>query len=262
LYSRLATSLYGFLVEICKTVTLSGTIARLAPESAAARMCLEFGAVVVAYVLVRDLSTFAPERNDRRIEVIATGLPVWNGPEGHRHYLGFPPKKKRLGRPPASKLAIDGAVRRIVSSNCWPGTKLPRPASPPNTCRRGVDFPLGGHDSFRRHPPPPPQLYRHQQQWPLAQPSATSQTKPLTHLPQLHASSLGKRQHRLRTNSRETNQKKTQRVQHPSIGTGHRTSKMHWKHNFAQHRSQRHKINFKNQHKLCLIKACHGKGGG
>ena len=187
--------------------------------------------------------------------------PFGTGPEGHRHYLGFPPKKKRLGRPPASKLAIDGAVRRIVSSNCWPGTKLPRPASPPNTCRRGVDFPLGGHDSFRRHPPPPPQLYRHQQ-WPLAQPSATSQTKPPTHLPQLHASSLGKRQHRLRTNSRETNQKKTQRVQHPSIGTGHRISKMHWKHSLAQHRSQRHKINFKNQHELCLIKACHGKGGG
>lgn len=62
-------------MEICKAVTLSGTIARLAPESAAVRI---FGATVVAYVLVRDLSTFAPEHNDRRIEVIATGLPVWN----------------------------------------------------------------------------------------------------------------------------------------------------------------------------------------
>jgi len=88
------TSLYGFLVEICKTVTLSGTIARLAPENAAARMCLEFGATVVAYVLVRDLSTFAPEHHDRRIEVIATGLPVWNGPRRPSTLPWFPSKEE------------------------------------------------------------------------------------------------------------------------------------------------------------------------
>ena len=49
-------------------------------ESAAARVCREAGGRVSANVFVRDLDTALPDRADeRRIEVIADGLPLFHG---------------------------------------------------------------------------------------------------------------------------------------------------------------------------------------
>ena len=66
--------------------TLSATTALLAPvlascarERAAARVCREAGATVACNVLVRDLNIHPERLADRRIEVIANGLPLWGG---------------------------------------------------------------------------------------------------------------------------------------------------------------------------------------
>ena len=48
-------------------------------ERAAARICREAGALVSTNVLVRDLNTGATRHDERRIEVITNGLPLWNG---------------------------------------------------------------------------------------------------------------------------------------------------------------------------------------
>ena len=54
--------------------------ARGAPlERAAARVCREAGASVATNVLVRDLNVAPSRQDDRRIEVIANGLPLWGG---------------------------------------------------------------------------------------------------------------------------------------------------------------------------------------
>ena len=48
-------------------------------ERAAARVCREAGAAVALNVLVRDLNVDTARQDDRRIEVIANGLPLWGG---------------------------------------------------------------------------------------------------------------------------------------------------------------------------------------
>ena len=48
-------------------------------ERTAARICREAGGTVSTNVLVRDLNTHTTRHDDRRIEVIANGLPLWNG---------------------------------------------------------------------------------------------------------------------------------------------------------------------------------------
>ena len=48
-------------------------------ERAAARVCREAGAAVALNVLVRDLNVDPARQDDRRIEVIANGLPLWGG---------------------------------------------------------------------------------------------------------------------------------------------------------------------------------------
>ena len=48
-------------------------------ERAAARVCREAGARVTCNTLVRDLNVAVARFDDRRIEVIANGLPLWNG---------------------------------------------------------------------------------------------------------------------------------------------------------------------------------------
>ena len=47
-------------------------------ERAAARVCREAGARVATNVLVRDMNV-VPLTDDRRIEVLANGLPIWQG---------------------------------------------------------------------------------------------------------------------------------------------------------------------------------------
>ena len=51
----------------------------VAAERAAARICREAGARVTTNTLVRDLNAPVDRLDDRRIEVIANGLPLWNG---------------------------------------------------------------------------------------------------------------------------------------------------------------------------------------
>ena len=48
-------------------------------ERAAARVCREAGATVVANALLRDPNLHTDRADDRRIEVIANGLPLWGG---------------------------------------------------------------------------------------------------------------------------------------------------------------------------------------
>ena len=48
-------------------------------KRAAARVCREAGARVTCNALVRDLNVAVARFDDRRIEVIANGLPLWNG---------------------------------------------------------------------------------------------------------------------------------------------------------------------------------------
>ena len=64
----------------CPTAGVLG--ARGAPlERAAARMCLEAGARVATNVLLRDVNVGLPLADSRRIEVLANGLPLWQGAE-------------------------------------------------------------------------------------------------------------------------------------------------------------------------------------
>ena len=48
-------------------------------ERAMARICREAGASVSTNILLRDLNTHSSRTDERRIEVIANGLPLWNG---------------------------------------------------------------------------------------------------------------------------------------------------------------------------------------
>ena len=51
----------------------------VAMERAMARICREAGASVSTNILLRDLNTHSSRTDERRIEVIANGLPLWNG---------------------------------------------------------------------------------------------------------------------------------------------------------------------------------------
>ena len=48
-------------------------------ERAAARVCREAGATVSTHMLLRDLNVPADRHDDRRLEVVANGLPLWGG---------------------------------------------------------------------------------------------------------------------------------------------------------------------------------------
>ena len=49
------------------------------PERAAARVCREAGARVASNVLLRDMNSGLPLADCRRVEVLANGLPLWQG---------------------------------------------------------------------------------------------------------------------------------------------------------------------------------------
>ena len=68
-------------------------------ERAMARICREAGASVCTNVLLRDLNTHSSRTDERRIEVIANGLPLWNG----------------------SQLAIDTTLVSPLTSQAEPG---------------------------------------------------------------------------------------------------------------------------------------------
>ena len=62
----------------CPTAGVLG--ARRAPlEWAAARVCREAGARVASNVMIRDMNLDSPATDARRIEVLANGLPLWQG---------------------------------------------------------------------------------------------------------------------------------------------------------------------------------------
>ena len=69
---------YGDHRSACAQV---GALARRAGplERAAARICKEAGARVASHVAPRDLDLDVPAGDGRRIEVVANGLPIWQG---------------------------------------------------------------------------------------------------------------------------------------------------------------------------------------
>ena len=70
---------FGHHRAACATVGVLGRRG-FALESAAARMCREAGARVSVNQLVRDLDIAAPDAGDnRRLEVVADGLPLFHG---------------------------------------------------------------------------------------------------------------------------------------------------------------------------------------
>ena len=48
-------------------------------ERALARVCREAGARVATNMLLRDMNVFVARHDDRRLEVVANGLPLWGG---------------------------------------------------------------------------------------------------------------------------------------------------------------------------------------
>ena len=69
---------YGDHRSACAQV---GVLAKRAGplEQAAARICREAGARVAAHVALRDLNLDVPAADGRRVEVVANGLPIWQG---------------------------------------------------------------------------------------------------------------------------------------------------------------------------------------
>ena len=69
---------YGDHRSACAQV---GVLARRAGplERAAARICKEAGARIESHVALRDLNLDVPASDGRRIEVVANGLPLWQG---------------------------------------------------------------------------------------------------------------------------------------------------------------------------------------
>ena len=61
----------------CPTAGVLGT--RGAVLERAARVCREAGARVATNVLLRDMNVDVPLTDGRRIEVLANGLPIWQG---------------------------------------------------------------------------------------------------------------------------------------------------------------------------------------
>ena len=95
-------------------------------ERAAARVCREADAAVATNVLVRDLNLQAARQDERRIEVIANGLPLWGG------------SQLAVDTTLVSPLTSAGAPRRRSFGRSSPkqGTHLPG-------VRAGVAVPLG-----------------------------------------------------------------------------------------------------------------------
>ena len=85
-------------------------------ERAAARVCREAGATVAANVLLRDLNIITRQHDDRRIEVIANGLPLWGGVQLAVDTTLVSALDAR-GRPRRHQRSTVGAALRIARSN-------------------------------------------------------------------------------------------------------------------------------------------------
>ena len=68
------------LMPVATTVLFAYGLRGVALERAAARVCRETGTQVAVNVLLRDLSVQVQRQDNRRIEVIANGLPLWEVP--------------------------------------------------------------------------------------------------------------------------------------------------------------------------------------
>ena len=88
----------------------AGVLGRRGLESAAARVCREAGARVTTNVMVRDLDLVPQERVDgRRLEVVAGGLPSFNGAQLAVDTTMVAPLK-RDGTPQPGSVDVDGAA--------------------------------------------------------------------------------------------------------------------------------------------------------
>ena len=82
-------------------------------ERAAARICREAGARVATSVALRDLNLDVPATDGRRIEVVANGLPLWQGAQiAVETTLVFPRRAGAIGRGCAarSRSGVGGAA--------------------------------------------------------------------------------------------------------------------------------------------------------
>ena len=137
-------------------------------------------ATVSTNVLVRDLNTHTAQHDERRIEVIANGLPLWNGSQlavdttlvfplpaaGHprRHQRQTAGAALRLARQAKSRtypeLTGSGRARLVVlgmeqggvgvqrqspSYGSWPNTRLPQTLPPFVMLRPWPGLPAGQH---------------------------------------------------------------------------------------------------------------------
>ena len=106
---------YGDHRSACAQV---GALARRAGplERAAARICKEAGARVASHVALRDLNLDVPAGDGRRIEVVANGLPIWQGAQiAVDATIVSPVRRDGQPRPRADHqpgLALDQAVDR------------------------------------------------------------------------------------------------------------------------------------------------------
>ena len=85
-------------------------------ERAAARVCCQAGATVQQHVLLQDLNVEPERLDERRIEVIANGLPFWNGTQ------------VAVDTTLVAQLTSAGAPRRIRGRNAGAALQVARRA--------------------------------------------------------------------------------------------------------------------------------------
>ncbi len=91
-------------------------------ERAAARVCREAGATVATNVLLRDLNVVVDRQDDRRLEVIANGLPLWGGVQLAVDTTLVSPLDS-LGRPRSHARSFRGAAlhtARLAKERTYP----------------------------------------------------------------------------------------------------------------------------------------------
>ena len=133
-------------------------------ERAPARICREAGAVVAMHTLVRDLDVGSVPGDDRRIEVIANGLPLWGGMQLAVDTTLVSALSGASARKPwTSCSGWRGNVREVCRLVCAALCRLPLPgAGPPSwpRARAGRTLPA----SWPR-PPTRPQVSMGRRPW-------------------------------------------------------------------------------------------------
>ena len=81
----------------------------VAPERTLARICREAGAVVRTNLMLRDMNITVSARDERKVEVLASGLPLNHGAQLAVD-VTFRSALKACGSPATNAARVDGAV--------------------------------------------------------------------------------------------------------------------------------------------------------